>query len=114
MFLHNVKPFEIWFADLPVTGTRAIHGLRPVLVIAIYGNLVSVVPLTSTTKKQKFSHHIAVGPEHGLLKPSSLLTEQLTCIDKSLIRRFVTRLPEDITWQVKKAIISNFGLLPAA
>ena len=109
-----LKPNEVYTAEMPDNGTRTIRGPRPVAVLAVRGAMVTVVPMTTTVQKKKYAHHVSAGPEHGLARPSTLLTEQLTCIDKALIRRFVTRLPDEKMREVKAAISAGLNLPPAA
>lgn len=112
--VNQVKRGALFFAKLADVGGRVQNGMRPVLVIQNNaGNKFSqttiVVPLTSRNKKS-LPTHIRVGKENGLSTNSTILAEQIICIDKAQIGRFVGQLPESIMKQVDRALAVSIGL----
>ena len=88
----DMKPFELWTAQLPVEKGGSLKcGRRPVVVVSeeTYGSLphVSVVPLTRDLSSLQLPTHVLLCSRF-LDSPSRALCEQVMTLEKSrLIRR---------------------------
>jgi mRNA-degrading endonuclease toxin of MazEF toxin-antitoxin module len=63
----------------------------------LYGNTITVVPLTSGQKRLNLPTHIEITPDDiqssgDYLKPSTILTEQIITIDKSCLKAYIGRI----------------------
>lgn len=92
-------------------------GIRPCLVLAAYPNsmVASVCPLTTKLGKKYILVHVNVNPEdvNGFLeKPSLLLMEQITTIDRRRIISKTGHIPKESEVMVKvdQAIKKQFGV----
>jgi len=110
----NIARGEIYFAKLSDVGGSVQNGMRPVLIIQNdKGNKFSpttiVVPITSKAKKP-MPTHVRVGTELGLRVSSTILAEQIICINKSQIAGFVTKLPASAMQKVETALALSISL----
>lgn len=106
MFGSNPTPFwgDIFYADLgiPQPGQYVIGKIRPVVIVSnnmgnLYGNTITVVPLTSGQKRLNLPTHIEITPDDiqssgDYLKPSTILTEQIITIDKTCLKAYIGRI----------------------
>jgi len=104
----------IFYANLPNVGGNVQNGMRPVVIVQNNaGNRHSpttiVMPLTSRNKKS-MPTHIKVKQGLGLDRDSTILAEQVICINKNQLGRFVTHLPESIMRHVDSALALSIGL----
>jgi mRNA interferase MazF len=104
----------IFYADLPNVGGNVINGMRPVVIIQnntrnSQSPTTLVMPLTSRNKKP-MPTHIKLKQGQGLDRDSTILAEQVICINKSQLGRFVTRLPESVMQHVDSALALSIGL----
>ena len=82
-----MKRFEIWLAALPfIDNSRVTHGIRPVVIMSndkanAYSPVVTVIPLTSKTKKPLPTHVVLESP--GLRCTSRALCENVLALDKT-------------------------------
>jgi mRNA-degrading endonuclease toxin of MazEF toxin-antitoxin module len=98
---------DVYFAELPDTGGRVIHGRRPVIVVSNHGRpALTVIPLTRTKLNRD---SIRIGRECGLAQPSTVLTEQVQCIDRKQLRDFKVTLPPAVMGQIQAALFSGLG-----
>ena len=112
---NSVAVGDIFFAELPDTGSRVINGRRPVIIVSNRTrSTISVLPVTTTPQKNTVPTHVKLGPESGLERPSTALAEQLQCLDIAQLRRFVAHLPHNKMQEIRSAIFSNFSLEPTA
>ncbi len=74
----------------PDRSSDCIRGLRPVVVVKSepMSRLVNIVPLTSNTRKSRYSRHIRL-EGHGLNMPSFTLVEQICTVDKRRLGRYI-------------------------
>ena len=112
----TIKRGEMYFADLsPVVGSEQ-GGIRPVLIIQNdvgnkFSPTVIAAAITSQTEKNHLPTHIHIqSKEHGLMKNSIILTEQIRTIDKSRLKERIGQLDERIMGQVNNALGISFGL----
>lgn len=82
---------EIYQADLPCMPNSSVQGgIRPVLVVSNdvcnrYSPAITVVPLTSKSKRKEMPTHVSVRG-FGLAKESQVLCEQILTLDKKNLR----------------------------
>ena len=70
---------------------------------------VLVMPITS--RHFQYFHWITIDPpEGGLVKPSSVVTEQIRAVDKSRIGKRLGSLRAETLTQIEEAIRDHFGL----
>ena len=109
---------EVWYADLGTHPDTSIQeGCRPVLVVSNNANnsnarTLTVIPLTARLKKLSLVTHVMVKPTKAcpLEYDSMVLTEQITTIDKSMLREKIGRLDRRIMQQVDRALCVQLGL----
>lgn len=112
-----VKRGEIYFADLsPVIGSEQ-GGVRPVVIIQNhignkYSPTVIVAAITSQINKAKLPTHVELdGKDHGLIKDSVILLEQIRTIDKKRLKEKIGQVNEEMMKKVDEAINISFGLI---
>ena len=109
---------EVWYADLGAHPDTSIQeGCRPVLVVSNNANnsnarTLTVIPLTARLKKLSLVTHVLVKPTKAcpLEYDSMALTEQITIIDKSMLREKIGRLDRRIMQQVDRALCVQLAL----
>lgn len=114
--MEPVRRGDIYFADLsPVVGSEQ-GGMRPVVIVQNdrgnqHSPTVIAAAITSRTTKNPLPTHIAVNKnEHGLLKDSVILLEQVRTLDKRRLREKVGHLTDELMHEVDGAIEVSFGL----
>ncbi|MGI6030476.1 MAG: type II toxin-antitoxin system PemK/MazF family toxin [Eubacteriales bacterium] len=112
----TVKRGDIYYADLsPVVGSEQ-GGVRPVLIVQNdVGNrhspTVIAAAITSQMNKARLPTHITLThADHGLMKDSVILLEQIRTIDKRRLKEKMGHLDDDVMQQVNNAIHVSFGL----
>ena len=97
--------------------TSIQEGCRPVLVVSNNANnsnarTLTVIPLTARLKKLSLVTHVLVKPTKAcpLEYDSMALTEQITIIDKFMLREKIGRLDCRIMQQVDRALCVQLGL----
>ena len=110
-----VKRGEIYYADLsPVIGSEQ-GGIRPVLVVQNdvgnrYSPTVIAAAITSKQDKAKMPTHIELDArEHGLVKNSVVLLEQIRTIDKRRLRDKVGELSAMDMQKINRALLISLG-----
>ncbi len=86
-----IQPGDIFtYRFTPDRSSDCIRGLRPVVVVKSepMSNLVNIVPLTSNTRKSRYSRHIRL-EGHGLNVPSFTLIEQICPVEKRQLRKYI-------------------------
>ena len=109
---------EVWYADLGAhLDTSIQEGCRPVLVVSNNANnsnarTLTVVPLTARLKKLSLVTHILIETVEAcpLEHDSMALVEQITIIDKSMLREKIGRLDRRIMQQVDRALCVQLAL----
>ena len=112
------KRYEIWFAQLGVhPGTSVQDGCRPVLVISndlsnINANTITVLPMTSKNKRKDMPSHVWVSAINTEVSAGMILTEQITTISKSALRKYVgTITRKDHIAMIEEALQLQLGLI---
>lgn len=108
-----IKRGDIWFADLPDMGDSIQYGLRPVLIVSNdmcnkHSSVITVIPLTSVTKKKKQPTHIYI--EHSELKNSMVICEQIITISKKRIIHKICEIEKDDMNRIEKGIKVQIGI----
>lgn len=108
---------DIWFAELGRhPGTSVQEGCRPIFVISnntgnLYGETITVIPLTSRMKKEHLPTHVFLSQEDGpTIDPSMVLAEQLTTIGKNALRKYVGRVEKSKISEIEDAVYAHLGL----
>ena len=112
---------EVWYADLGAHPDTSIQeGCRPVLVVSNNANnsnarTLTVIPLTARLKKLSLVTHVMVKPTKAcpLEYDSMALTEQITIIDKFMLREKIGQLDGGTMKQIDRAIRVQLSLLPS-
>lgn len=111
---------DLYYADLsPVIGSEQ-GGLRPVLIIQNntgnrHSPTVIVAAITSRTTKAKIPTHVAISKEDSGLKcDSTILLEQVRTIDRSRLKEYIGRLPDQQMMEANAALFISLGLTGAA
>ena len=106
---------EVYLANLdPRTGSEQ-GGTRPVLVLQnnagnYFCPTLIVAPLTTNlSKKPKQPTHRFVDGS-GALRPSLVMLEQITTIDKSRVKKYIGRLRREKMREIDDAIEISLGL----
>lgn len=119
-----VRRFEIWFAELGNHyGSSVQSGSRPVLVISNdvanrFSSTLTVIPLTTVQKKLGLPTHIPVSEadcqmygSHTYLRESIALAEQVTTIDKKVLRNVLCRVTSaEKQKEIEQALAGFFNM----
>lgn len=112
----TVKRGDIFYADLsPVVGSEQ-GGVRPVLIIQNdvgnkYSPTVIVAAITSQINKAKLPTHIEISAdEHGLIKDSVVLLEQIRTIDKRRLKEKTGHADNELCIRIGEALKISLGL----
>lgn len=75
---------NVYYATLHNNHKGVQSGSRPVIVIGIYGSVVSIIPLTSKLKRLDLKQHVQIKTidKKGNKHNSNVLLEQITTIPK--------------------------------
>jgi len=113
----NVKPGDIYFADLsPVVGSEQ-GGFRPVLVIQNdignrFSPTVIVAAITAQIQKAKLPTHVEIDAKtYGLDRDSVILLEQIRTIDKQRLTDKITHLDDELMSKVNESLQISIGLI---
>lgn len=107
---------EIYLADLGAYFGSEQGGKRPVLVLQNdvgnrHGPTLIVAPLTGNPwKRPHLPTHCRIEARGKLLLPSTIMLEQITTIDKTLIIEFMGCVNDDEMKQIGRAVEISLGL----
>jgi mRNA interferase MazF len=86
---------QIWMADLSPTVANEQGGYRPVVVVsgARYNKMAieHAIVAAVTTRDRRLEHHVKLGQETGLPRPSWVMAETLRAVS-------TTRFDEQVGW----------------
>jgi mRNA-degrading endonuclease toxin of MazEF toxin-antitoxin module len=105
----NIKRGDIFWANIGMLpDSNIIHGRRPVIVISnnnanIFSPIITVLPLTCRDKKPLSTHVLITG--FGLRYPSTVLTEQVLTIDKSILQQKISSIAKTDTMKQIEACL---------
>ena len=85
---------DIYYMDFGNQPGSAVHGIRPAMVVQNdVGNrhapTIIVAAITTEIKKTRQPTHVLIGSQFGLPQESMLMLEQLTTIDKVMLRQHI-------------------------
>jgi mRNA interferase MazF len=93
---------------------REIKKTRPAVIVSNdhmneMADTVLVMPITGGL--YPYYHWIPLAPpEGGVLKPSSIITEQIRSVDKNRLQKFLGKISPTTMTQIENAIRDHFGL----
>lgn len=112
----RIKRGEIYFYDFGQNGGSIQSGRRPVLVLQAdnfnaKAPTILVAAITTVIKKQYLPSHIILGENYGLSKPSMVLLEQISTVNKSQLTDYVGFVEDEHIWRkINIALKKTFGL----
>ena len=107
---------EIYLADLGTRFGSEQGGIRPVLILQnnlgnIYCPTLIVAPLTTQTgKKPNQPTHSKLAGDGKAIRPSTVLLEQITTIDKRRVAKRLSRLGSSEMDRMKEHILMSLGI----
>lgn len=115
-FDKKIKRGEIYYYDFGQNEGSIQSGRRPVLVLQadnfnVKAPTILVASITAVIKKQYLPSHVILGENYGLTRPSMVLLEQLSTVNKSQLTDYVGYVDEEHIWKkINIAIKKTFGL----
>lgn len=112
----EIKRGDLYIYDFGITKGSVQSGRRPVLVLQAdnfntKAPTIIVASVTSVIKKQYLPSHIILGETFGLAKPSMVLLEQLSTVNKSSLIEYVGHIEDEYIWRkINTALKKTFGL----
>lgn len=110
---------DIYYIDFGAAGnTHKQKGIRPAVIVSNNKNngsspVVTVVPLTSKTKKKRYQPtHVQIPKKccTGLTRPSMALAEQLETLDKSCLKDKIGEISNDVIMEaITVAVLIQVG-----
>ena len=107
---------EIYLANLGTGFGSEQGGTRPVLILQnnmgnIYCPTLIVAPLTARIgKKSNQPTHYQISGNGSTIRPSIVLLEQITTIDKRRVSKYLWRLPRSVMDNMKEQILLSLGI----
>ena len=106
---------DIYYMDFGNQPGSTVHGIRPAMVVQNnVGNrhspTVIVAGITTEIKKTRQPTHVQLGSQFGLPQESMLMLEQLTTIDKVMLRQYIGAVDEAFMKTVDRALSVSVGI----
>lgn len=106
---------DIYYMDFGNQPGSTVHGIRPAMVVQNnVGNrhspTVIVAAITTEIKKTRQPTHVQLGSQFGLPQESMLMLEQLTTIDKVMLRQHIGTVDEAFMKTVDRALSVSVGI----
>ena len=106
---------DIYYMDFGNQPGSTVHGIRPAMVVQNnVGNrhspTVIVAAITTEIKKTRQPTHVQLGSQFGLPQESMLMLEQLTTIDKVMLRQYIGAVDEAFMKTVDRALSVSVGI----
>ena len=88
---------NVYYATLHNNHKGVQCGNRPVILIGVYGSVVSVIPLTTKLKRMDLKQHVQIKTidKRGGKHDSNCLIEQLTTIPREYITDYYGYIPQE-------------------
>ena len=88
---------NVYYATLHSNHKGIQKGSRPVILIGVYGSVVSVIPLTTKLKRLDLKQHVQIKTidKKGYKHDSNCLLEQLTTIPREYITDYYGYIPQE-------------------
>jgi mRNA interferase MazF len=105
---------SVYYIQFDLAIGREIRKTRPAVVVSNdhmneLADTILVMPITSG--HFSYYHWIPLEPpEGGTKKPSSIVTEQIRCVDKRRVRRLLGALSDETMAKIENAIRDHCGL----
>jgi mRNA-degrading endonuclease toxin of MazEF toxin-antitoxin module len=111
----NMKRGDIYFLNEQGSGSVQT-GKRPVIVVQNdIGNTYSpttIVCSITSAKKPKIPTHLFIGKQGGLIKPSTILCEQIKTVDKTALEDYIGSITDQRTLQkLNTRILISLGVI---
>ncbi len=106
---------EIYLADLSNNVGSVQQGTRPVLIVQNdignqYSPVTMACPLT-TRSKTPLATHVLLSPQDcGILKDSTVLCEQIICIDRQQIRKKLGEVDKEKMKIINEKLLISIGI----
>lgn len=93
----EIKPGEIYFADLSPALAEEVSGRRPVLVLKTVGQRVNIVPLSSQLEEENYDDEsiLILASDSGLGKDGRIIISNIDTIHKSRLFARVGEVSEE-------------------
>lgn len=106
---------DIYYMDFGNQPGSTVHGIRPAMVVQNnVGNrhspTVIVAAITTEIKKTRQPTHVQLGSQFGLPQESMLMLEQLTTIDKVMLRQYIGTADEAFMKTIDRALSVSVGI----
>ena len=106
---------DIYYMDFGNQQGSTVHGIRPAMVVQNnVGNrhspTVIVAAITTEIKKTRQPTHVQLGSQFGLPQESMLMLEQLTTIDKVMLRQYIGTADEAFMKTIDRALSVSVGI----
>ena len=101
---------NVYYATLHSNHKGIQKGSRPVILIGVYGSVVSIIPLTTKLKRMDLKQHVQIKTidKRGNKHDSNCLLEQLTTIPREYITDYYGYIPQEdkekINGRIKEVI----------
>ncbi|UZT82395.1 type II toxin-antitoxin system PemK/MazF family toxin [Caproicibacterium sp. BJN0003] len=113
---NKIKRGDIYFFDYGVREGSIQSGKRPVLVLQadnfnVKAPTIIVAAITTVIKKQYLPSHIILGEAFGLAKPSMVMIEQISAVNKLQLTNHIGFVDDEYIWKkINIALKKTFGL----
>lgn len=111
-----VQRRDVWYANLNGGQGSEQNGVRPVLIVSnemnnIHSSTVTIVPITSRTKKPLVTHvQVAKTYANGLSKDGFILCEHIRTISKDRLQNRIGKINKVLMSKVESAIMAQIGI----
>ena len=107
----KIRQGEIYYANIPITSC-ALAGFRPVVVLSSNykcdcSNVILVAPITGRIKRADICTNVVV----KLDKPSTIICNNIACVEKDELGEYMGRLTQAEFKQVQVALLTEFGFI---
>ncbi len=112
----TIRRGEIYYHDFGVTEGSIQSGRRPVLVLQAdnfnaKAPTIIVAAITTVIKKRYLPSHVVLGENFGLQKPSMVLLEQISTVNKDELEDYIGYIDDEKSWiSINIALKKAFGL----
>ena len=111
-----IKRGEIYYYDFGFTEGSIQSGRRPVLILQAddfneKAPTIIAAAITTVIKKRYLPSHVVLGENFGLQKPSMVLLEQISTVNKDKLEDYIGYIDDESCWiKINVALKKTFGL----